>query len=422
MGTKYDGTSTSPTHNEIMAGDGRKSLWSQADIKRLAELVAQYGKRWGLIAQKLGRSRESCRMMWRRLRPSENSMVIDIPSTPAEEQVSYLRARVFQLEQQLRAMGQRLGKQLEIAEAIRTSIAAMPPYSANYKFSPSKPAKERARVKAVMLWSDWHIGEVISDDETEGLGAYNYATALKRFDSMLDGFFRWVALQREAYVIDELILVGLGDYISGIIHDELTSTNEFPAPEQAVKAGYLIAEGLRKAATHSEMIRFVGVGADNHSRLNRKPVAKRKYASSLSYVAHAVAREATRNLPGLKFVEANSVSHVEEIAGYRFLCTHGDTIRSWVGIPYYGIERRRHLEASARMGTDLAFSYMLLGHFHVPALIGGNTIINGSLSGTSEFDHSVGRRSEPAQVAFLVHPEHGVFNLLALRDATRVRL
>ena len=55
-----------------------------------------------------------------------------------------------------------------------------------------------------------------------------------------------------------------------------------------------------------------------------------------------------------------------------------------------------------------------IGHFHVPGLMeAGRVMINGSLSGTSEFDHLNGRHADPAQVAFLVHPKYGWFNFTA---------
>jgi hypothetical protein len=38
--------------------------------------------------------------------------------------------------------------------------------------------------------------------------------------------------------------------------------------------------------------------------------------------------------------------------------------------------------------------------------------MNGSLSGTTEFDHSCGRHAAPAQTSFLVHPKYGIFDFV----------
>jgi hypothetical protein len=58
------------------------------------------------------------------------------------------------------------------------------------------------------------------------------------------------------------------------------------------------------------------------------------------------------------------------------------------------------------------FHYWSTAHFHTPFFLENRHIGNGSLSGTSEFDHSQGRHAKPCQVAFLVHPKHHVFNFI----------
>src|SRR6266581_4307027 len=62
---------------------------------------------------------------------------------------------------------------------------------------------------------------------------------------------------------------------------------------------------------------------------------------------------------------------------------------------------------------DVGFDYMSVGHWHVPGVVSGNILINGSLSGTDEFDHGCGRHAPPAQVSFLVHPKHKIFGWTA---------
>ena len=64
------------------------------------------------------------------------------------------------------------------------------------------------------------------------------------------------------------------------------------------------------------------------------------------------------------------------------------------------------------MNTSERFNFSAMGHFHVPGFIEGATLMNGSLSGTTEFDHSVGRFSPPSQLAFMVHPNHKIFNIV----------
>jgi hypothetical protein len=93
------------------------------------------------------------------------------------------------------------------------------------------------------------------------------------------------------------------------------------------------------------------------------------------------------------------------------LTSHGDGILGTWGIPFYGIERKKQREAMARMNMpiDKHFDKIVIGHFH-SAVNHEHWMIGGSLSGTTEFDHKMGRHSLPHQTAWFVHPRHGEFD------------
>jgi hypothetical protein len=131
----------------------------------------------------------------------------------------------------------------------------------------------------------------------------------------------------------------------------------------------------------------------------------------MSFVVHAIAEKATSQCNNVRWNIAKGMKLLVEINGFKFLCEHGDTIRGQMGIPYYGFARLVGKEATRRMGTNKNFDFLNIGHFHVPAFIEGRTLVNASLSGTSEFDHSCGRHAAPGQIAFFVNRKHGIFNL-----------
>lgn len=328
------------------------------------------------------------------------------------EQLAYLRSQIKLLKQENKRLKQHIYAQKETNETIKNAIKALPSPS---PLRPSRAKASKKEVVACMVWSDWHIGEIIRKEETEGFGEYNYAIAKKRLNYMIESFTNWVDVQRKAYKIDKIVILGLGDYISGLIHDELLMNQEFPPPVQAVKAGSLLAEGVQQVYAKTNQLDFYGLTTDNHGRIFRKPMYKKKGEVNLSYVTMAVAKESLSNFKNLNFNIITSITDTVDIVGFKFLIMHGDGIRSWMGIPYYGIERLRSREAIKRMHTeDKGYHYLCMGHWHAPGKVPGNIFINGSLSGTSEFDHGCGRVSEPAQIAFLVHPKHGAFNYLEL--------
>ena len=327
-----------------------------------------------------------------------------------EELVAHLRARVQQVEGQLKSYQESAGGMEELYQSIATAVQAVEPYPrVKYERTkdPSRP------VSLVADLSDLHIGEVVNPAEVEGLNEFNWAIAQDRIFQYAKNLVKWSAVQRRAYPIEELVILGKGDYISGSIHKELEATNEFPPPVQAVNAGHLVGEFAARLAPHFDKVRFIGVGADNHGRLQPKPQAKQKAQNSYSYVTHAVAQAYLKEHKNIEFIEATGMKYLANIQGWKFLIEHGDTIRAWSGLPAYGMARTVGREATRRMRGSLGFDYYSIGHFHVPSVLEERILVNGSLSGTSEFDHSCGRHAAPSQVSYLVHPEWGLFNWIS---------
>ena len=114
---------------------------------------------------------------------------------------------------------------------------------------------------------------------------------------------------------------------------------------------------------------------------------------------------------------------VISVSTMNYLITHMHGVRSWMGIPWYGIERRTAREATARQSIimddikrakEIGFNKVIHGHFHTPF----DTMLfscGGSVSGTDAYDHQCGRYAEPSQSAWMVHPRHGEFNRVNFR-------
>ena len=324
-----------------------------------------------------------------------------------EERIDWLKFKTTELEKTNKELRLKVGAQKELASELGAAVRAADPFP---RFIYASPQDSKSLIVPTLMLSDWHIGEVIQEDETEGFNKFNYQVAEDRIFGIVDSFLKWVGAARKIYNIKTVSILGLGDWVSGNIHAELLATNEFPLPVQTAKAGLLFGEVLVRISQHFDIVEVSEVGADNHGRLQPKPQAKQKAANSMSFLVHTIANQYSEKQGNIRVEEAAGIKMVTEIANHKFLLEHGDTVKAYMGIPYYGMNRERGREAMKRMGTLQEFNYMGLGHWHVPGFVEGCVIVNGSLSGTSEFDHSVGRHAEAAQVAFMVHPKYGVFN------------
>lgn len=334
---------------------------------------------------------------------------------PIVDQVQFLRKANRALEYRLTEYQNMLAERHELLENIKAAVVASNPLPKTHWKEP-KAGTVGSLIVPVIKFSDWHIGARINADETEGFGEYDWEIAQRRAHGIVSSFLKWIDTLRHGYKIHECVVFGEGDYISGDIHDELRVTNEFPIPVQTAKAGLLFSDLVSRLSGHFEHVTVYQVGADNHGRLTAKPQYKQKFQNSMSFLVNAVAEAHLAKHANVNIVVSQGMKYVADVLGWKFLIEHGDTVKSWMGIPYYGIERSRAREAVKRMNTDKTFHYMSCGHWHVPTgWLSGNIFVNGSLSGTDEYDHGAGRSAEPAQAAFLVHPTHGIFNFTPFR-------
>lgn len=324
-----------------------------------------------------------------------------------EADVAYLRRRVEELEAKLsderRSRGEVLETLFEFREALR--VAEPPVLSFDLGEPPST-----APVEHVVHLTDWHYGAVIKKDEVDGFGEYSPEIAEARVQSLGEKIIRYTNVLRAGYNIPTLRVLVTADMISGGIHQELLVTNAFPEPVQAVHCGYLLGAWLAKVGAHYEKTVVDFVTLDNHGRITKKPQAAEGGLNNWCYVVAEIAKRYCFNLPGLTFNIHAKPSALVAVGPERYLISHGHQIKSWAGIPYYGLDRRVAMEAVKRMGLpDVAFTKLVTGHLH-HAIDGMAWNLGGSLSGTDAFDHSCGRHAPPHQTSWLVHPENGEFS------------
>lgn len=326
----------------------------------------------------------------------------------SQGELLHYKAKSQQLEKQVKSLLKDRGQYAELISDLKKTIPAIDAYP---RVKPTKGGKTESEIAVVLKASDWQIGEVIDPNETEGFGRFDFAIAEERVFSLVTKLIDWVEMHRAAgFSIPELHIFSEGDLVSGNIHYELEVTNEFPVTVAVAKAGFLLGEMVARLAPHFDKVKVWEISADNHGRLTRKNQSKQGAKNNYSYLAHVFANQYLEKHKNVEPIMFEGVKGLADVMGKKFLMMHGHGILSTLGIPYYGLERDRAREAVKRSRTDKMFDYVSCGHYHVGAIVGGNILINGSLPGTTEFDHMCGRHATPGQVSFMVHKKHGLFN------------
>lgn len=323
------------------------------------------------------------------------------------ERLAHYKAKSEQAETQLARFRKDRGSYQELIEQLKSAVVAADRWD-RVKYAPGDGKK--APISLVVKVSDWQIGEVVSAEETERFGEFNWKIAQDRVFYLADRLIESANMYRAAgFALDELAIFSEADLVSGNIHYELEVTNEFPVTVATANAGLLLGEFTARLAAHFKVVSLYELSADNHGRLTRKSQSKQGGKNNYSYLAHVIANQYLAKHSNVIPTMFPGTKGLATVQGKKFLIAHGHHIMGQAGIPFYGMERDKAREAVKRAQTQGMFDYISMGHWHVPAVISGNILINGSLPGTTEFDHMQGRHAIPSQVSLLVHPKHGMF-------------
>lgn len=326
-----------------------------------------------------------------------------------DEEIADLRNHVVRLNKRIKELKDAYGNVKTIFRDLKEQIIEYPAQPMDYKPGP-ETKKVSNPVAAVFHNTDGHMGMVQEASEIEGFGEFNPHLCRARQLFAADMFVEMVELHRANYAINDCHVIVTGDMISGDIHKELTVTNAFPAPVQTAEAGKLLADLIYKLHPHFQNV-FVHFNVpDNHGRLSEKIQFKEAGQNSLNYLVGYIATISTASLPNVTFNTYYSYQKVIEVLNRRYLITHGHAIRSWMGVPYYGIEKKAGKESMRRMVTKQGgFDRIVMGHYHAP-LTHPWFWIGGAVSGTDALDFTQGRHAGPSQAIWFVHPKWGEFD------------
>jgi len=108
----------------------------------------------------------------------------------------------------------------------------------------------------------------------------------------------------------------------------------------------------------------------------------------------------------IKVYVSESPSMIVQHGNFLFCYKHGDDVKSWLNIPFYGLDRMAN-----RFNTmvNTVIDYYCVAHSHQPVNINNRIIVNGTLVGGSTLSiNRLSSSSIPNQKMFYLHPKHGI--------------
>jgi len=342
------------------------------------------------------------------------------PTGDQERTIANLRARLAANERTLHEAQKDQTITQTVREAVLEVASAFPPLPTVY--IPSIVEKTHVQ-EAVLQLCCLHMGEVVSALETNGFGEYNMAIAQARVQRVVDSVIDLVHDHHRGEHIRKLWIPDLGDNISGDIHEELSITNERPVITQTLAAAFLLALGIRDLAANFDEVEMIGLPG-NHGRNRKKPAHKQKAEDSFDRMVYETVALLCANIPNFKMTIPASYWTRQVINDVPFVFLHGDNLKAWNQLPFYGMYRLNSNMTMMHGTRNEYFRYLGIGHFHQVGMLprmGGEILMTGSLKGPDEYSLDVLQTgSEPEQLFYGVHHRRGVsFRYpVSARDAT----
>ncbi len=331
----------------------------------------------------------------------------------ADEVVQAQKERLI-ADNQKRIIGE-LSKRAAITEILVektcSAIAAIPPVPFVPQYVTYHGRDQRSAEEVILDISDIQAGTKIDKDGTGGLNEFNWGIMEREFDTLFRGVTSISKRQMELAPIRKLHIFMLGDMVEG--------WNIFPGQPQNIDQDVLnqtykledaLARFICQLLTVFQEIE-VSCVVGNHGRVGKK--GENPHWVSWDMVLYRNLEKSLSNYPQVTFNIPTAWYYIKEVNGWRFYLQHGDDVKGWGGIPFYGIDRDQKNSRELLETIDERFDYIEMGHLHTPAMLplmgGGFVTINGCWPGGSILSmKNMKKTGKPIQWIKGIHPEYGV--------------
>lgn len=278
---------------------------------------------------------------------------------------------------------------------------------ADWTFKTYQGGKKREHIPE-LFGSDWQVGEVIRESETEAGYGYDAAIFVTRYRRMVDTV-NYLSHHHggSGWVYPGLVYLRGGDTIDGGIHPE-DAGEQCLTPLQCVELVFEEeARGLELLAESFGKVDVKTPGsAGNHDRTNLKPVSKKAFAHNYDRLIHKMLVNHFRKDKRVTFQTSESFDLRYKIYDQNVMLTHGDRMSAGGGTGFIGpianILKGWQKVTMEQAALGFKVDQMRTGHYHTPfwTPYGWG---NGCMPGYSEFAKGFRMRPTPPMQLFGFH-------------------
>lgn len=322
--------------------------------------------------------------------------------------------QVSDMKGTIRRLQKRLAKEKEKTDAIANAL-----YEAIHdglaavdvpKFDP--PQKDRRRKgeeTAIAVLSDWQLGKKTP--------TYSSEVCEERIELFTKKASNIVDIQRLDHPVKKIALFFVGDMIEGelIFPGQAWHIDSSLYQQVTIDGPRIMMATVNWASSMFEEVDVYAVPG-NHGYLggrSRKDMHPESNADRMLYQICSQLTEANE-YENVNWHVAEDWWYVADLGDKcRFFLLHGEDVRSYSGIPWYGWTRKvMGTTSMERIWPEMSYDHMVAGHFHTPVSIyinGRRLWINASTESHNPYAaRALSAAGEPAQWLLFSKPGRGV--------------
>lgn len=352
------------------------------------------------------------------------TVLVDVKTESLVQQVNFYKKRSKALEKQLGQREAWFDELREIVSVLQTRPVPVPELR--------EGAGGRTDHVVVLDGSDWHYGaDTASTGQLGIFPVYNPDIARVAIDEVFERSVNLVKKWDSYMNVVAFVLNLKGDLVEhAFLRRGHRGRVAFGPPRQVFELVQILSANVRMLASHFPRVVVTCVGG-NHGRGDPKFGAGLP-SENYDWLVGKILGLLMENQPSVEVYVPDCWYVYQRIWNSLMFSFHGEDIRSWAGIPYYGISRAvkditamTSLETKARiaaldreeiltveqfMALMLEPDIVSLAHFHTPQdwiEMGINVIANGSLIGVTEHSAKrIRRMSMPSQKMLVFSEKH----------------
>lgn len=263
------------------------------------------------------------------------------------------------------------------------------------ELSKAKPLLEKEIIKpinntiGIAMISDIHLGVGVDNE----LSQYNPEICKKKMNHYINEVIRYGEFNN----ISELYVLGLGDYVTGIIRNTNRLESRLNIVQQVLVVSELLSEAIGRLSEH--FICKVGLVQGNHDEIRLGDKDNTLIEESFTFFIDEYIKQRLKENKNVEFLptEDKEKEYITfKINGLNFFASHGQR------------DKDRQLDRTIEM-FDERIDVVLRGHFHQPSKHYKNktlVITNGCYSGEPYSKRA--RLYTPSIQKFLIFDEYGL--------------